>query len=86
MFKRGNIIAFGDQQYIVIDNYGPCGKVAEYSQDGDVIDNFYWETQDEHAVLISRGRVSYERTINLLALLSVLTIFIWFIVIVMNVV
>ncbi len=76
---------FGEQQYIVIDDYGPCGKVAEYFQGGDVIDNFYWETQEERAILVSRGRASYIKTINLLVLLSVLTIFIWFIVLVTQV-
>lgn len=85
MFNKGNIISFGDQHYIVIDDYGPCGKVVAYSQDAEVLDNFYWEFQGERAVLVSRGRASYERTIYFLALLATLTIFIWFIVIVMQV-
>lgn len=84
MFKRGNIISFGDQEYIVIDDYGPCGKVIEYSQNGDVIDNFYWETLGERAILVCRGRASYVKTINFLVLLATVTIFIWFIVLVMQ--
>lgn len=62
-FKRGDIIAFGDKEFIVIDNYGPCGKVIMHSQNGRMLyDILYWECQGKRAILVYRSGFTIEVT------------------------
>lgn len=54
-FKEGDIISYADAEFVVIDNYGSCGKVKENYENGDIIDNFYWKIYGEECKLIKRS-------------------------------
>ena len=52
-FKSGDVIVFCNEEFIVIENYGRSGKVKENCDDGNIINNFYWEYHGEKCKLKS---------------------------------
>lgn len=52
-FKKGDIIEFCGDQYIVEENHGNSGVVQEYpAQDGKI--RFYWTFQGERCTLVKK--------------------------------
>lgn len=46
-FKKGDIIEFCGDEFVVIENYGDSGKVKENSKQGCTINPFYWKYSGE---------------------------------------
>ena len=54
-FESGDTIEFCDELFIVIENYGKSGRVRE-SNSSTVINNFFWEFENDNCKLIEKGK------------------------------
>ncbi|MFW6242902.1 MAG: hypothetical protein ACOC2W_01975 [bacterium] len=53
----GDIIEYSENLFMVLKNYGYKGRVQEYfpgGNTGTIIDNFYWQINNETCKLIQR--------------------------------